>query len=109
MIAVYLWTASLMAYYSVYFHVRHLGGDFFLNIVVFSTCEISAYALGGYLTTKIGTKVSLYLSFLLASSSTLLYLLLPVHWTALSLAAAGFGIVWACNINWNGNALLFPV
>ena len=111
-IAVFSWTACLLAYYTVYFHIRYLGGDFFINVLVFGTCEVSAYAIGQYFTSYIGNKKSLGASFGLAVISTIIYLVVRDNHpflTPLSLAAAGFGIVWACNINWNGNALLFPV
>lgn len=58
LIAIVLWVVSLMSYYTVYFHIRYLGGDFFINVVVFGTCEVSAYGLGGFITNRIGTKPS---------------------------------------------------
>lgn len=112
LIAIVLWVVSLMSYYTVYFHIRYLGGDFFINVVVFGTCEVSAYALGGFITSLIGTKPSYLASQGLAIISTCLYLWLRSdhpYLTPVVLAAAGFGIVWACNINWNGNAQFFPV
>lgn len=74
MIAVFSWVASQLAYYTIYFHIRHLGGDFFINIVVFSVCELSAYAIGQYITSKIGIKKSLAASYALAVLSAIMYL-----------------------------------
>lgn len=111
-IAVFSWTACLLAYYTVYFHIRFLGGDFFINIIVFGSCEVSAYAIGQYISSYIGTKKSLGASFGLTVFSTIIYLVVREDHpflTPICLAAAGFGIVWGCNINWNGNSLLFPV
>jgi Na+/melibiose symporter-like transporter len=113
-ISICLWSASQASYYTVYFHIRYLPGDLFWNTLVFACCEVSAYFIGSILTKKIGIKPSLVASFLLAIASTGVYLLIRnneklQNLTAVALAAAGFGIVWACSINWNGNASFFPV
>ena len=114
MISIFLWSASLAAYYTVYFHIRYLPGDLFLKTLVFAGCEVSAYLIGNMFTKKIGMKASFVASFMLAVLSTIVYLIIKdqkalQNYTAISLAAAGFGIVWACNVNWNGNAAIFPV
>jgi len=85
-----------------------------VNTLVFGGCEVTAYAIGSFITNKIGMKASFVCSFMLAVLSTIVYLFIRnseglQNYTAISLAAAGFGIVWACNINWNGNAAIFPV
>ncbi len=109
-----MWSSSLCAYFTVYFHIRYLPGDLFVNTLVFSCCEVTAYAIGSYLTLKFGMKTSLVSSYMMAVLSTIVYIFIRgdpelKNYTAVALAAAGFGIVWACNINWNGNAALFPV
>ena len=45
-----------------------------MNVVVFGTCEVSAYGFGMYITSFIGTKRSLGASFGLAVISALIYL-----------------------------------
>jgi hypothetical protein len=112
LIAIQLWIASLVSYYTLYMHIRYLGGDFFVNSVTFGICEVSACAVGAFLTVKLGTKRSYLISFFMAASSSVFYLLFRnshSHVLPLVLAVSGFSIVWACNVNWNGNAVLFPV
>ena len=74
MISIFLWSASLAAYYTVYFHIRYLPGDLFLNTVVFAGFEVTAYMIGSFITKKIGMKVSFVCSFMLAVLSTIVYL-----------------------------------
>lgn len=79
-------------------------------MVTFGGCEVAAYAFGGLITSKIGIKASYFGSFSLSVGATVCYLLsTDPEMMPLVLAAAGFGIVWACNVNWNGNAVFFPV
>jgi Na+/melibiose symporter-like transporter len=74
MISIYLWSASLVAYYTVYFHIRYLPGDLFINTLVFAGCEVTAYMIGSMITKKIGMKPSFVCSFMLAVFSTIVYL-----------------------------------
>jgi len=111
-IAIVQWVSNLLSYYTVYFNIRHLNGDYFFNTLAFGACELAAYGFGAYLTSKFGLKVSLQTSFTLTFAATILYLLVKDDYAELLpivLAIAGFGIIWGCNNNWNGNATLFPV
>ena len=112
LIAIVLWVSNLLSYYTVYFHIRYLGGDYFFNILAFGGCEVAAYAIGAVITAKIGFKASYCTSHIITIVAALLYMALKDNYTdllPLVMALAGFGIVWGCNVNWNGNALLFPV
>jgi len=110
--SILLWICNLMAYYTVYFHMRHLKGDYFFNVIAFGGCELAAYALGAFLTKRLGYKASLKASFVLTIVATLLYLLLRESYAdalPVVMALAGFAIVWGCSTNWVANSELFPV
>ena len=110
-IAVVLWIAGLVGYYTVYFHITHLGGDYFYNILAFGIIEILAYGVTGLLTVRFGTKKGYIGSFVLTVLAVVPYLLVWEHhpeYLPAVLALAAFGIIWTMNINWNGNAALFP-
>ena len=47
MIMVMIWLASSFDYYLINFQLKYIHGDFFVNTIVASACEIPAYILGG--------------------------------------------------------------
>lgn len=74
LISIFLWSACLASYFSIYFHLRYLPGDLFLNNMVFAGCEVTAYAIGTFITKKIGIKPSYVCGFMLPVLSTIAYL-----------------------------------
>jgi uncharacterized membrane protein len=73
LIAIVLWCSVLMGYYTIYFHIRYLEGDFFYNVLAFGVCELSAYGVGLYFTKKVGVKNSYTLSFIMTFVAGCLY------------------------------------
>ena len=89
-----------------------MRGDFYLNTLAVSCSELLAYVLSGLILTRLGLKYSYFFSFFIVICGSLLYLILREsheHLTPLLLIAASFGISASLNIDWNGNALIFPV
>ena len=89
-----------------------MEGDFFMNTITSSLSELTAYILSGIIMSKLGPKLSYFLSFTSVAISCVIYLGIRTSSTAfvpLVLLAASFGTSSALNIDWNSNALLFPV
>ncbi|TNV79478.1 hypothetical protein FGO68_gene17792 [Halteria grandinella] len=111
-LAIIIWSTVLLGYYTIYFHIRYLGGDFFFNSVAFGGTELTAYFFGSMITQRVGVKNSFTISLLMTAFSGLMYALFRSshpELLPLVLACGGFGVVWGCNICWNSNATLFPV
>ena len=111
-IVVVIWVANLLGYYTVYFHLRYLEGDYFSNVLAFGGCEAFAYSIAGILTPKLGLRVSHVLQLSLIVLGALSYLVLKQPHPELlpiALGLASLGINWGCSCNWNGNVQIFPV
>jgi Na+/melibiose symporter-like transporter len=99
-------------YYLIYFQLKYMRGDFYLNTLATSCSELLAYILSGLILTRLGLKLSYLFSFFIVICGSLLYFFLREsheHLTPLLLIAASFGISSSLNIDWNGNAVIFPV
>lgn len=107
-----VWLGSSFCYYLISYQLKYIKGDMYLNGIVSSLSECTAYAVSGLFLSKLGFKQVTALSFALGALGTLCLL-----WTSsdsqalLSLFVLGskFGISAAFNLAYLGNLLIFPV
>ena len=74
-IFVALWIIATFNYYLVYFQIKYMKGDFFLNTLVSSLTELTAYAVSGFILHSLGIKLSYLISFLITILGASLYLI----------------------------------
>lgn len=92
--------------------IRHLQGDFFTNIFIFSGTELFSHFFVGLIINQLSLNTCYLLAFLTAALSSLLYSATRLGHPEVSPYALGliiFGIIFSTNTNWNGNQFLFPV
>jgi hypothetical protein len=89
-----------------------MKGDFFINNMVSACSDIVAYIVSGIFIERLGLRPSYLSSFTVCFIGAGLYLafrnghpsLVPLF-----LLVSNFGTSWCVNIDWNANAMLFPV
>lgn len=59
------------------YQLKYIEGDLYINGITSSLSEATAYALSGYLASKIGIKISMVLSFIIACIGMICLILLP--------------------------------
>ena len=59
-----VWASSTFTYYMVGFYIKYIPGDIYTMVIVSSTAELVACFLSGILSTLLGTKKCLFVSFL---------------------------------------------
>jgi hypothetical protein len=75
-IFVVLWIIATFNYYLVYFQIKYMKGDFFLNTLVSSLTEMTAYVVSGFILNSLGIKLSYLISFAITIFGATLYLTL---------------------------------
>lgn len=111
-IFVILWIIATFTYYLVYFQIKYMKGDFYINTIVSSCTEMLSYTVSGFILTALGIKLSYFLSFSAAIIGSSLYIIMHTSYESLTpifLFLASFGISSSMNIDWNINSILFPV
>ena len=106
-----MWIVFAFNYYLIFFQIRYMEGDFFINTIVSSVSELLAYAISGLIIDRMGMKISYLFSFTIVITGSMLYIFLRethANLTPYLLLLTSFGTCFGCNINWNSNALLFP-
>ena len=58
-----VWASSTFTYYMVGFYVKYIPGDIFTMVIVSSLAELIACFISGIVSTYLGTKKSLFVSF----------------------------------------------
>ena len=107
-----LWVIATFNYYLVYFQIKYMKGDFYINAIVSSCTEMLSYTVSGFLLNILGIKFGYLLSFSTAIIGGALYVTLQASYESLTpifLFLASFGTGCALNIDWNINSILFPV
>ena len=107
-----MWIAFAFNYYLIFFQIRYMEGDFFINTIVSSVSELVAYAISGLIIDRIGMKPSYIFSYSVILIGSVLYVIFRethANFTPFLLLLTSFGTCFGFNINWNSNALLFPV
>ena len=111
-IFIILWIIATFTYYLVYFQIKYMNGDFYINTIVSSCTEMLSYTVSGFILTSLGIKFSYLLSFSTAIIGAALYIVFETSYESLTpvfLFLASFGIGCSMNIDWNINSILFPV
>ena len=117
------WSTASFNYYMISFLLKYFPGDIYLNGLMSSASEITAYAVGGILYQKIGVKKGFFISFGIATLGGFGMIIFerfthffsdnPVKgpvWIFPSLVLLSkFGTAAAFNINFVSNIDLFPV
>lgn len=107
-----LWVVGTFNTYLIFFQIKYLKGDFFVNTLVSCASDIVAYILAGALIERLGIRASYVISFLWCLAGAAMYMCLRSehpHFIPVFLMVANFGNSWSMNIDWNCNAMLFPV
>jgi MFS family permease len=95
--------------------LKYIKGNLYLNGIISSASEITAYLSSGILASKFGMKSTLLLSYLIAIVGMVALILYnpegEVNQLVISLMVLGskFGVSQAFNIAYIGNVILFPV
>ena len=112
LIFIVLWVVAGFNYYMIYFQIKYMKGDFFINTIIASGSELLSYALSAFVVEKLDIKITYVVSFLIGITGSLCYIFLGEgneDLVPVMLLGACFGISSSLNINWNANVLLFPV
>jgi hypothetical protein len=96
----------------VYFLLKYLKGDVFLNSIVAAISDMTGYMVSGMFINRLGVKKSYSLYFFLGALGSVLYICFShtnENLVPILLLFTVFGISSACMTNWLTNARLFPV
>jgi len=107
-----LWVVGTFNTYLIYFQIKYMKGDFFVNIIVSCASDIVAYLLAGALIERLGIRLSYIVSFVWCLAGALMYMFLRSdhpHFIPVFLMVANFGNSWSVNVDWSSNCMLFPV
>jgi hypothetical protein len=107
-----LWIVATFNTYLIFFQIKYMKGDFFVNTIVSAASDITAYAAAGYFMDRMGLKSNYLTSFVVCVIGATMYIFLRVDYPSLIpvfLLVSNFGTSWCVNIDWNANAKLFPV
>lgn len=89
-----------------------MEGDFFINSIITASADIVAYGVSGFILDRIGLRFSYLASFAVALAGGALYIAfrsINPGLTPIFLLLSNYGNSWGTNIDWNANAMLFPV
>ena len=109
-VLLFLWVASAFDYYLINFQLKYIEGDIYVNTVVSSVSEVTAYIVSGALYDKIGPKVSFVASFVIGIIGSLFYITLSTSYKSMvpiMVLGAKFGISGSFNVVYLANGL-FP-
>ena len=112
MVLLFLWVASAFDYYLINFQLKYIEGDIYLNTIVSSVSEVTAYIVSGALYDKIGPKISFVVSFIIGIIGSLFYITLSAtykSWIPIMVLGSKFGISASFNVVYLANGLFPPV
>ena len=107
-----LWVVGTFNTYLIFFQIKYMKGDFFVNTIVSCASDIVAYVLAGALIERLGIRASYVVSFVWCLAGALMYMGLRSehpHFIPIFLMIANFGNSWSLNVDWSSNCMLFPV
>lgn len=107
-----LWIVGTFNTYLIFFQIKYMKGDFYVNTIVSAGSDIVAYTAAGLLIDRLGLKPYYLTSFVVCCIGATMYILfrndnpslIPIF-----LLVRNFGNSWCLNIEGNANAMLFPV
>jgi nitrate/nitrite transporter NarK len=111
-VLLFLWVASAFDYYLINFQLKYIDGDIYVNTIVSSVSEVTAYIISGALYDRIGPKISFVGSFVIGIIGSLFYITLSsTHKGLVPLMVLGskFGISGSFNVVYLANGLFPPV
>lgn len=112
MVLLFLWVVSAFDYYLINFQLKYIDGDIYLNTIVSSVSEVTAYIVSGALYDKIGPKISFVVSFVIGIIGSLFYIALSSTYKKfipLMVLGSKFGISASFNVVYLANGLFPPV
>ena len=71
-----MWVVVSFNYYLIYFQIKYMEGDFYINTIVSSLSELTAYAISGLIIDRLGMKPCYLFSFSVVVTGSTLYLFL---------------------------------
>jgi len=107
-----LWVVGTFNTYLIFFQIKYMKGDFFINTIVSCLSDVVAYILAGLLIERLGIRTSYMYSFVICIIGGFMYMIFRndhPHFIPLFLLISNFGNSWSLNVDWNSNAMLFPV
>jgi hypothetical protein len=109
-VVLFLWVASAFDYYLINFQLKYIDGDIYVNTVVSSVSEVTAYIVSGAVYDKIGPKISFVTSFVIGIIGSLFYITLSSSYKSMvpfMVLGSKFGISGSFNVVYLVNGL-FP-
>ena len=94
------------------FQLKYIDGDIYINTIVSSVSEVTAYIISGALYSTIGTKVSFVSSFAISIVGSFLYILIgdkANNLVAVMVLGTKFGVSAAFNLVYLVNTLFPPI
>ncbi len=111
-ILLFLWVASAFDYYLINFQLKYIDGDIYVNTIVSSVSEVTAYIVSGALYQKIGPKISFVVSFIIGIIGSLFYIIFADNaksFIPYMVLGSKFGISGSFNVVYLANGLFPPV
>ena len=109
-IIVLSWCASTVCFYIIGFYIKYIPGDVFVNIIITSIADALSSIGAGVVSTWIGAKKTLFLSFTLAALAglALIFSSESPHWTMVFVLVTRYGINSAFTLCYIITADYFP-
>jgi hypothetical protein len=106
----YMWVASSFDYYLINFQLKYIKGDFFINTITTSLCEVPAVIISGIAYQKLGIKFTLFTCFCISVLGGILLIIFSDNIEAIPfmILAARFGVSATFNVCYLANAQIFP-
>lgn len=79
-----MWVVVSVSYYLIYFNIKYMEGDFFMNTIAASISEMTAYAIGSLILDCLGMKVCYIFSYSVVIAGSTLYLFLRSNYANLT-------------------------
>ena len=107
----FLWMVSAFNYFLINFQLRYLMGDIYRNQIISSLSEVAAYLVSGAIGAKLGNRVCLIVSFLIALVGSILLVLYEDmgHSVMAMILATKFGISSCFSAVYLANSLFPPL
>lgn len=106
----FLWGITAMNYYIIYYFMKYVPGNLYVNMSVSTISELIAYIVSGIIYTYLGEKKSFFISFSLAATGGALIAFFAdkSSWIAVFVFLAKFGISFSYNLVYIVTPYLFP-
>ena len=108
----FLWIVSAFDFFLINFQLKYIKGDIYVNTIVSSVSEVSAYLISGILYQHLGTRLSFVASFTIAIIGSILYIIFGDTYPYLipfMVLGSKFGISGSFNVVYLANSLFPPI